>query len=98
LTLPQPKATSNFSKVFTLKVRTGELAGNKVFWLWFFLSWGIDNRIKSLKTKFGKIASWIFNHPISHCVLEPTKVKNCNKLEEFIKKIKKWRENLCLSH
>jgi hypothetical protein len=24
------KATSNFSKVFTLKVRTGELAGNKV--------------------------------------------------------------------
>jgi hypothetical protein len=33
----------------------------------FFLSWGIDYPKKSSKTRFGKITSWTFNHPISHC-------------------------------
>jgi hypothetical protein len=36
--------------------------------LWLFLSWGIDYRIKSSKTKFGRITSWTYDHPISHCV------------------------------
>ncbi len=34
------------------------------FPVWFFLSWGIDYRIKSEKAKCGS-----FNHPIFHCVL-----------------------------
>jgi hypothetical protein len=40
------------------------------FMLWSFLSWGIDYRNKSSETKFGRITSWTFNHPISHCALE----------------------------
>jgi hypothetical protein len=41
------------------------------FMLWCFLSWGIDYRIKSEKTKSGRITSWNFVHPISHCALQP---------------------------
>ncbi len=37
------------------------------FMVWFFLSWGIDYRKKNKKTKFGRITSWNFVHPISHC-------------------------------
>jgi hypothetical protein len=50
-----------------LKARTGELAGNKGFYVVLFLSWGIDYRIKNEKTKSGRITSWTFVHPISHC-------------------------------
>ncbi len=37
------------------------------FWLWLFLSWGINYRIKNAKTKFEKFTSSNFCHPISHC-------------------------------
>ncbi len=41
------------------------------FPVWFFLSWGIDYRIKSEKAKCG-----CFNNPISHCVLgDPPSIK-----------------------
>jgi hypothetical protein len=49
-----------------MKVGTGEQTKG-FFGCAFFLNWGVDYRIKSSKTKFGKIASWTFNHPISHC-------------------------------
>jgi hypothetical protein len=41
--------------------------------LWLFLSWGIDCWIKSWKTRFGRITSWTFFHPISHCVMAGTR-------------------------
>jgi hypothetical protein len=37
------------------------------FMFWFFLSWGIDYRKKSSKTKSERMTSWTFNHPTSHC-------------------------------
>ncbi len=37
------------------------------FLLWFFLSWSIDYRIKSEKTKSERSTFLNFNHPISHC-------------------------------
>jgi hypothetical protein len=37
--------------------------------LFLVLSWGIDYRKKSSETRFGRITSWIYVHPISHCAL-----------------------------
>jgi hypothetical protein len=39
------------------------------FMVWFFLSWGIDYRIKNVKTNSGRMTSLTFFHPISHGVL-----------------------------
>ncbi len=39
------------------------------FLLWLSLSWGTDNQINHKKTWFGRITSWIYNHPSAHCVL-----------------------------
>jgi hypothetical protein len=35
--------------------------------VWFFLSWGIDYRIKNVKTNSERMTSLTFFHPISHC-------------------------------
>ncbi len=40
------------------------------FWLWFFLSWGIYYWKKSSETKFERITSRNFYHPISHCAMK----------------------------
>ncbi len=37
------------------------------FILWLFLSWSIDYRTKNPKIWFGRMTSWTFGHPISHC-------------------------------
>jgi hypothetical protein len=39
------------------------------FMAWFFLSWGIDYRIKNVKTDYGRMTSLTFFHPISHCAM-----------------------------
>ncbi len=44
----------------------------KGFMMWLFLNWSIDYQIENKKTKFGRITFWIFNHPISHCVIANT--------------------------
>jgi hypothetical protein len=37
------------------------------FLLWLSLSWGTDYQINHKKTWFGRITSWIYNHPSAHC-------------------------------
>ncbi len=41
------------------------------FMVWLFLSWGIDYQIKNKKAQSGRITSWNFVHPISHCACPP---------------------------
>ncbi len=60
------------------------------FMYWFFLSWGIDYRIKTSKTKFERITSRTFNHPISHCEVDPPKYSSNYY---FIYNLKKFNGN-----
>jgi hypothetical protein len=59
--------------------------------LWFFLSWGIDYRIKNAKTKFEKFTSSNFCHPISHCVLEP--LEKCT-IKELVLELESYDTDL----
>jgi hypothetical protein len=51
------------------------------FMLQLFLSWGIDYWIKNKKSKFGRITSRNFVHPISLCVPSPSTDQNLKKLQ-----------------
>ncbi len=66
--------------VFTLRAGTKKWQVTR-FLLWFFLSWGIDYKKKSSKTKFERITFWILT------TLFPTVQRF---IENFIKVLIKW--------
>ncbi len=65
------------------------------FILWLFRSWGIDCQIRNLKAKFGRITSWTFDHPISHCELSRISIQAFTFLLITYSRVV-WFENLVL--
>jgi hypothetical protein len=72
-----------FSLKFWLWTQVPENWGKtRGFMLFLVLSWGIDYRKKSSETWFGRITSWNYVHPISHCGLT-VRIKTSEK-ESFV--------------
>ncbi len=63
LTLPQRKQVRSSSEIWLWR----QVPENWGFMMWFFLSWGVDHRIKTKIANSGRITSWTYDHPISHC-------------------------------
>ncbi len=61
------KRLANSTKFWLWRSVPGKWAATWGFMVWLFLSWSIDYQIKNKKTQSGRITSWNFVHPISHC-------------------------------
>ncbi len=74
------KRIANSTKFWLWRPVPGKWAATWGFMAWLFLSWGIDYQIKNKKTQSGRITSWNFVHPISHCEVSGRWVLNEPKI------------------